>query len=188
MIRRVFVSHLLRLLYLANVHVNKISLVILVECPDVFIHQSLHEIVDHSVALANPIIRRPVGEDVADPRNNAEQFPIIIGTFLENHSSCSGPGKVDINKPPAHSLPVQMLITHSNSACCSSLVNLTPDRTLRKALLIVEKKIFGAITQPSSRIISNSCLCLGPERNISRKAQISSRTSISSSEKRRPKP
>lgn len=87
MIRRVFVSQLLRLLYLPNVHVNKVSLVVLVESPDVFIYEALHEIVDHSVALANPIVRRPVGEDVSDPRNQAKQFTVVICRLLENHSS-----------------------------------------------------------------------------------------------------
>lgn len=65
----------------------------LIECFHVLVHQSFDKIVHNTVTLSYLIIRRQVGEEMSDPRNDGQQFAIVIGTFLEEECSATGPTK-----------------------------------------------------------------------------------------------
>lgn len=85
--RRVLDVQFLGLFYFANVHVDEIPLVVHVKRSNMLVHQSLHEAIHNQIALSDSIIGRKVGEDVANPRNNAQQLAIVVAMLLENHSS-----------------------------------------------------------------------------------------------------
>lgn len=84
-------AHFLKLLHFADVEVDEIAFMVLIEGGNVLVYKGLHKVVHRAIPLRDGFVGGPGGKDVTNPGYDTQQLSVVVGTFLENHSSNARP-------------------------------------------------------------------------------------------------